>query len=438
MAWTQRTINNLKPRDKKYAKSEDNLKVVVTPNGVVSYYAYIRRREVFIGRHPELTLRQARIKKNNLFNDMYMGRIEETKMTFKDFVNSQDFQDWSEGERKTHAARMACMKATILPILGHVKLSEIAKTDIQRYKNKRKKFVKETTINRELNDISSVLTQAYEMELINQPIKVKKFKEDRGKERRILEDWEVKALRESAHSIEGLSKRQADQKKHIGLIIDIALWCGLRKGEILKLEWGDIINKGIFVKEYQKSLQNNPPDSQAFIESAFSDYAFNIRGDTTKTGQSRFVPITSELLLELVNYYFLNVGMKSSKTFAEDMLKKVKDLKVTNDYDIPDIGFDKFIVQPEHQKQRIFPFSKVDNAFNTARDKAGLAKDITLHSLRHDFCSKSLEAGMPLHDLKDLAGHASITTTEIYLHSNPKNKFEQYQKFASLRRGQIL
>ena len=130
--------------------------------------------------------------------------------------------------------------------------------------------------------------------------------------------------------------------------------------------------------------------------------------------------------------------MKSSKTFAEDMLKKAKEFKITGDYNISDIGFDKFIVQPQHKKQRIFPFKKVDNSFNTARDKAGIGKDITLHPLRHDFCSKSLEAGMPLHDLKDLAGHASITTTEIYLHSNPKNKFEQYQKFASLRRGQIL
>ncbi len=131
---------------------------------------------------------------------------------------------------------------------------------------------------------------------------------------------------------------------------DKVAWCGLRKGEILKLRWGDIVNKGIFVKEYQKSLENNPPDSEAFIESAFSDFAFNIRGDTTKTGQSRFVPITSELLRELVEYYFVNVGIKSSKTFAEDMLKKAKEFKVTGDYNISDIGFDKFIVQPQHKK----------------------------------------------------------------------------------------
>ena len=39
---------------------------------------------------------------------------------------------------------------------------------------------------------------------------------------------------------------------------------------------------------------------------------------------------------------------------------------------------------------------------------------------------------MDLKDVKELAGHASIVTTERYLHSNPKRKFEEYQKFEKL------
>ena len=79
----------------------------------------------------------------------------------------------------------------------------------------------------------------------------------------------------------------------------------------------------------------------------------------------------------------------------------------------------------------------MDNSFNTARDKAGLDKDVTLHSLRHNFCSKALEAGMSLHCVKDLEGHASITTTEIYLHTNPRIKFEQYRMFEQLMTKEI-
>jgi integrase len=427
MAMTQATINNLKPKDKNYAKSEDNLKVIVTPNGVVAYYAYIRRRDVHLGKHPELSLRQAKMKKEALFHDMYMGKLEETKLTFKDFVFSQDFQDWSEGERKTHVARMASMKATILPILGHVKLSQLNKTDIQRYKNKRAKHVKKTTINRELNDISSVLTQANEMEYINTPIKVKKYSEDRGKERRALEDWEIKALRESAYSSEGLSRHQYFQKKHIGLIVDIALWCGLRKGEILALTWGNIVRKGFYLQELDRELKESgqEPDRETEKEAFsanFSDHAFNIKAG--KTGQSRFVPISESLMIDIVVYYQIYVQPEESFELFDD---KVADAVETDD--VSKVSLERLIFQPEDKDKRIFPFSKVDNSFNTARDNAGLDKDITLHSLRHNFCSRALESGMSLHTVKDLAGHASITTTEIYLHTNPRLKFEQYRMF---------
>ena len=50
---------------------------------------------------------------------------------------------------------------------------------------------------------------------------------------------------------------------------------------------------------------------------------------------------------------------------------------------------------------------------------------------------KALESGMSLHCVKDLAGHASITTTEIYLHPNNRLKFEQYQKFEKLMMTEI-
>ena len=46
----------------------------------------------------------------------------------------------------------------------------------------------------------------------------------------------------------------------------------------------------------------------------------------------------------------------------------------------------------------------------------------------------ALESGMSLHTVKDLAGHASITTTEIYLHTNPRLKFMEYQKFNDVMR----
>jgi len=433
MAWTQATIDNLKSRDRTYLKSEDNLAVKVEPSGTVGYYAYLNRKYHYLGLHPTLTLRNAKKKKELMFVDKYMGKLEESKLNFEEFVYSKDFQEWSEGNRTTHKARMASMKATILPILDKVKLSKITKVDINRYKNARLKAGRlKSTINRELTDISGVLTQAFEFQLIRNKIKVEKFSEDRGKERRTLEDWEVKALRESAHSFEGLNARQRQQKKHIPLVIDIALWCGLRKGEILQLHWGDIVHKGSFVKDFKKTLPADLLDEDvwtAFTDSAFSDYAFRIRGETVKTKQTRLVPIAKDLLFELFTYYAINVGLKSPD-YLEKYLQKARDMKADALDDgnrVAEEDLQIMQIVPEHKELRIFPYNNVDNSFNTARDNAGLDRDITLHSLRHHFCSKALESGMSLHCVKDLAGHASITTTEIYLHTNHRLKFEQYQ-----------
>ena len=47
---------------------------------------------------------------------------------------------------------------------------------------------------------------------------------------------------------------------------------------------------------------------------------------------------------------------------------------------------------------------------------AGIAKDVTVHTLRHSYATHLIEDGLNIITVKDLLGHSKIETTMVYLH----------------------
>ena len=58
----------------------------------------------------------------------------------------------------------------------------------------------------------------------------------------------------------------------------------------------------------------------------------------------------------------------------------------------------------------------VQLVFQSAKNKAGIKKDVGIHSLRHSFATHLLEKGVDIKYIKDILGHFNIKTTERYLH----------------------
>ncbi|HTV53594.1 MAG TPA: site-specific integrase [Terriglobia bacterium] len=75
-------------------------------------------------------------------------------------------------------------------------------------------------------------------------------------------------------------------------------------------------------------------------------------------------------------------------------------------------------------------FSDVKNALTAAVKRAGLPR-VTWHMFRHTFASRLTRNGVDLVTVKDLLGHANISTTMRYAHSNDAAKREAVNRLGS-------
>lgn len=153
---------------------------------------------------------------------------------------------------------------------------------------------------------------------------------------------------------------QTENKKMKDIFI-FAFNTGCRLGEITRLRWQNIdLRKNIII---------------------IGDNLF-----TTKNEKQRIIPISKELLPILKE-----LGKKTKKA-QNFVFGKTNTFPFHNDY--------------------------VSRNFKKACRKAKMKDEIHFHTLRHSFASNLAIKGVPIIVIKELLGHSSITTTEIYSHTN--------------------
>ena len=275
--WTQPYIDSIVSNPNGREMVEDNLILKSSPysNGGATFYAYVLRKRKKIGDASKIPLKKAKQLKDDLIFNARQGVSPESEITFKDFINTKDFLDWSKMKRESHVKRIESLYQVIVPFLGDIKLKNIDIQVINRYINHRgsRDEVANTTIERNLTDIRAVLRCAFDYKYINELIKIPPMKVDKGKEPRILSEDEINRLRKVLRDNEGLPDYQIKLRKHMPLLVDIALLTGARKSEILNLTWEDLLGNETTWKEIKTiPLQEDTGEEDDSLEELKEQY----------------------------------------------------------------------------------------------------------------------------------------------------------------------
>lgn len=79
--------------------------------------------------------------------------------------------------------------------------------------------------------------------------------------------------------------------------------------------------------------------------------------------------------------------------------------------------------------------STYDSVIYKIVDKAGIER-FSMHTLRHTFATRAIEAGMKPKTLQEILGHANIgVTMNLYVHITEDEKEKEIKKFEAFKIG---
>lgn len=280
----------------------------------------IRRSEIAKGKFQIPA--KSRAPRFEEFCEIYLEHARQKKRTWKD----------DEG---------ALRKAT--PFFKGKRIDAITSWDIERYRASRAESLTKATSNRDLALFRYMFNLAVKWGfLAASPVAgVKQYKED-DRPMRVLSVEEEKAL-------------LASSPPHLQTLVVTALNTGMRRGELLSLQW-DAID--------------------------FKERTITVR--YSKSGRARHIPM-NEVLFNALR------GARPADAFGPVFTYKGASV------------------------------SDVKTAFLRSVARAGI-RECRFHDLRHTFATRLVLAGVDLATVKELLGHASITTTMKYAHPAPEHR----------------
>ena len=283
----------------------------------------------------------------------------------KDFVKKEYLRYSQENKSKgTFKRERGVINAWLLPLFGHKPLHEISQLDVEKLKremlqaNRAPRSVQYT-----ITILRNILNRADELNYKTPPKDpTKRVKVPKVDNRRVR----FLTYQEAISLLEEIKKHSQQTYE----ICFLALYTGMRFGEIASLTWQDIDfkNRLIHIKD-------------------------------TKNRENRVAYMTDELV-ELLQARKKRLGRKNTTkdkpVFLDEKGNKLVRVSKTFERAVNKLGLNDFITD--------------------RRDK------VVFHTLRHTFASWLAMSGVPIYTIKELMGHKSIEMTERYSHLAPDTK----------------
>ena len=338
----------------------------------------------------EMTVRQ--------LADVYLERYVANKYKRKDgkkTVREQAFES---------ALRVICETPVALPTggtlpFGRWRVVDVVPDSVERFREARYRAgTGPTGTNRYLGQIRATwawgIRSGYAMTTpfkINGEVAVKLEKE-RKRTRRLLDGEEDRLL-----SICG---------PHLRAVVEAALATGMRRGEILNLQWRDIHGMRIDGEEIEWL-----PKAEILLPA-----------DKTKTKQDRRIPISARLKAVLEMRRFDPNGdphEADSYVFGTEVGTRIRDVGR---------AWETAVLKAHGHTPKFSGTSNLGPESRASLDKI----DLHFHDLRREAGSRWLEGGVPLHTVRDWLGHTSIAQTSTYLAGTMQTQHDAMARFDAI------
>ena len=268
----------------------------------------------------------------------------------------------------------------ILPMFGRMRVRDIKTYHVQNFilrlnslprSDGKSGHLSPQTVKRYTTVLRSMLTMAYKMYYMDDDVGLSRrltFPKERYQEVDVFTIEETKAILDAAKT----------EPINIRLLIELALFTGMRRGEIVGLKWSDInfdkqclsVKRSIYKPKGEKSIEKEPKSHSSF----------------------RTIAIPNQLCETLKEY------KKSQEEYSLSFAAwKNLDYVFTDD-----IGN---VMNPQTPTKQFSHFLARHNI-----------RHLKFHCLRHTSATILLATGCDIKTVSARLGHSSIETTDIYVH----------------------